>query len=32
MNKLKNDFSKKYGGYLDEISINVDKTGKPIFY
>ena len=31
MNKLKNDFSKKYGGYLDEISINVDKTGKPIF-
>jgi len=31
MNKLKNDFSKKYGGYLDEVSINVDKTGKPIF-
>ena len=31
MNKLKNDFSKKYGGYLDDVSINVDKTGKPIF-
>ena len=31
MNKLKNDFSKQYGGYLDEVSINVDKTGKPIF-
>jgi len=31
MNKLKNDFSKKYGGYLDNVSIKVDKTGKPIF-
>ena len=31
MNKLKNDFSKKYGGYLDEVSIKVDKTGKPTF-
>ena len=31
MNKLKSSFSKKYGGYLDEVSIDVDKTGKPIF-
>jgi hypothetical protein len=31
MNKLKNDFSKNHGGYLDEVSISVDKTGKPIF-
>ena len=31
MNKLKNEFSEKYGGYLDEVSIKVDKTGKPIF-
>jgi len=31
MNTLKNNFSKKYGGYLDEVSITVDKTGKPIF-
>jgi len=31
MNKLKNDFSKQYGGYLDEVSIIPDKTGKPIF-
>jgi len=31
MNILKNNFSKKYGGYLDEVSIIPDKTGKPIF-
>ena len=31
MNKLKNKFSEKYGGYLDEVSIVPDKTGKPIF-
>jgi len=31
MNILKNNFSKKYGGYLDEVSIVPDKTGKPIF-
>ena len=31
MNILKNNFSKKYGGYLDEISITADKTGKPMF-
>ena len=31
MNELKSNFSKKYGGYLDEVSIDVDKTGKPIF-
>ena len=31
MNTLKNNFSKKYGGYLDEITITPDKTGKPIF-
>ena len=31
MNKLKNNFSKKYGGYLDEVTITPDKTGKPIF-
>ena len=31
MNKLKSSFSKKYGGYLDEVSIDVDKTGKPVF-
>ena len=31
MNTLKNNFSKKYGGYLDEVSIISDKTGKPIF-
>ena len=31
MNKLKNKFSEKYGGYLDEVSIIPDKTGKPIF-
>jgi len=31
MNELKNNFSKKYGGYLDEISITPDKTGKPMF-
>jgi len=31
MNTLKNNFSKKYGGYLDEVSITADKTGKPIF-
>ena len=31
MNQLKNNFSKQYGGYLDEISITTDKTGKPIF-
>jgi hypothetical protein len=31
MNTLKNKFSKKYGGYLDEVTITPDKTGKPIF-
>ena len=31
MNDLKNKFSKKYGGYLDEVTITPDKTGKPIF-
>jgi len=31
MNNLKNKFSKKYGGYLDEVTITPDKTGKPIF-
>ena len=31
MNTLKNNFSKKYGGYLDEITITPDETGKPIF-
>ena len=31
MNILKNNFSKKYGGYLDEVTITPDKTGKPIF-
>ena len=31
MNTLKNNFSKKYGGYLDEVTITPDKTGKPIF-
>ena len=31
MNELKNNFSKKYGGYLDEVTITPDKTGKPIF-
>jgi len=31
MNTLKNNFSKKYGGYLDEVTIIPDKTGKPIF-
>ena len=31
MNTLKNNFSKKYGGYLDEVSITADKTGKPVF-
>ena len=31
MNDLKNKFSKKYGGYLDEVTIVPDKTGKPIF-
>jgi len=31
MNTLKNNFSKKYGGYLDEVTIVPDKTGKPIF-
>ena len=31
MNTLKNKFSKKYGGYLDEVTIIPDKTGKPIF-
>ena len=31
MNELKDNFSKKYGGYLDEVTITPDKTGKPIF-
>jgi len=31
MNELKDTFSKKYGNYLDDVKINVDKTGKPIF-
>ena len=31
MNTLKDKFSKKYGNYLDDVKINVDKTGKPIF-
>jgi|GEM_PF-5482482 len=31
MNTLKDTFSKKYGNYLDDVKINVDKTGKPIF-
>ena len=31
MNILKNNFSKKYGGYLNEVSIIPNKTGKPIF-
>ena len=31
MNILKDNFSKKYDGYLDEVTITPDKTGKPIF-
>ena len=32
MNELKDNFSKKYGGYLDEVKITLDKiTGKPMF-
>jgi len=31
MNTLKDTFSKKYGNYLDDVKINVDKTGKPVF-
>ena len=31
MKDLKDDFSRKYGGYLDEVKITTDKTGKPIF-
>ena len=31
MNELKDTFSKKYGNYLDDVKIDIDKTGKPIF-
>ena len=31
MNILKDNFSKKYDGDLDEVTITPDKTGKPIF-
>ena len=31
MNILKDNFSKKYDGYLDEVTITPDNRGKPIF-
>ena len=31
MNILKDEFSRKYGGYMKEVTITPDKTGKPIF-
>ena len=31
MQDLKNNFSRKYGGYMRDVTIAPDKTGKPIF-
>jgi len=31
MQDLKDNFSRKYGGYMRDVTITADKTGKPIF-